>query len=97
MTVQVEPWTHRQRGWSEDLSAQSESRLALIELDGDAAVQHGLRYSVSAASERQVYGWSCDPGQGSDWARLQRHTFWDTEIFLLPVRPAPAVVPTSAA
>ena len=29
MTLQVEPWTHRERGWSEDLAAQSESLLAL--------------------------------------------------------------------
>ena len=57
-----------------------------IELDGDPEVQHALRYAqfqlhqnAACAAGRAI------PAKGLTGPGYSGHTFWDTEIFLLPV------------
>lgn len=57
-----------------------------IELDGDPEVQHALRYALfqlhqnaACAAGRAI------PAKGLTGPGYSGHTFWDTEIFLLPV------------
>ena len=56
-----------------------------IELDGDPEMQHALRYALfqlhqntACAAGRAI------PAKGLTGAGYNGHTFWDTEIFLLP-------------
>ena len=57
-----------------------------IELDGDAEVQHALRYALfqlhqnAARAEGRAI-----PAKGLTGPGYNGHTFWDTEIFVLPV------------
>ena len=57
-----------------------------IELDGDPEVQHALRYALfqlhqnAACAEGRAI-----PAKGLTGYGYSGHTFWDTEIFLLPV------------
>ena len=57
-----------------------------IELDGDPEIQHALRYALfqlhqnaACAAGRAI------PAKGLTGPGYSGHTFWDTEIFLLPV------------
>ena len=57
-----------------------------VELDGDPEIQHALRYALfqlhqntACAAGRAI------PAKGLTGAGYNGHTFWDTEIFLLPV------------
>jgi alpha,alpha-trehalose phosphorylase len=57
-----------------------------IELDGDPEVQHAVRYALfqlhqnaACAAGRAI------PAKGLTGPGYNGHTFWDTEIFLLPV------------
>ena len=57
-----------------------------IELDGDPEIQHALRYALfqlhqntACAAGRAI------PAKGLTGPGYNGHTFWDTEIFLLPV------------
>jgi alpha,alpha-trehalose phosphorylase len=57
-----------------------------IELDGDPEVQHALRYALFQLHQNAA----CAEGRGIPAKGLtgpgyNGHTFWDTEIFLLPV------------
>jgi alpha,alpha-trehalose phosphorylase len=56
-----------------------------VELDGDPEIQHALRYALfqlhqntACAAGRAI------PAKGLTGAGYNGHTFWDTEIFLLP-------------
>ncbi|MHB1243726.1 MAG: glycoside hydrolase family 65 protein, partial [Gaiellaceae bacterium] len=60
--------------------------VADIELDGDPEIQHALRYALfqlhqntARAAGRAI------PAKGLTGPGYNGHTFWDTEIFLLPV------------
>lgn len=57
-----------------------------IELDGDAELQHALRYGLfqlhqntACSDDRGI------PAKGLTGPGYNGHTFWDTEVFLLPV------------
>ena len=57
-----------------------------IELDGDPEIQHALRYALYQLHQNTA----CADGRGIPAKGLtgpgyNGHTFWDTEIFLLPV------------
>lgn len=57
-----------------------------IELDGDPEIQHALRYALFQLHQNAA----CTEGRGIPAKGLtgpgySGHTFWDTEIFLLPV------------
>jgi alpha,alpha-trehalose phosphorylase len=61
-------------------------RHADIELDGDAEVQHALRYALFQLHQNAACAdGHAIPAKGLTGPGYNGHTFWDTEIFLLPV------------
>ncbi|MBI2691156.1 MAG: glycoside hydrolase family 65 protein [Solirubrobacterales bacterium] len=57
-----------------------------IELDGDPEIQHALRYALFQLHQNTARARGhAIPAKGLTGAGYNGHTFWDTEIFLLPV------------
>jgi alpha,alpha-trehalose phosphorylase len=57
-----------------------------IELDGDPEIQHALRYALFQLHQNTACAAGhAIPAKGLTGAGYNGHTFWDTEIFLLPV------------
>ena len=57
-----------------------------IELDGDREIQHALRYALFQLHQNTVFAAPhAIPAKGLTGTGYDGHTFWDTEIFLLPV------------
>jgi alpha,alpha-trehalose phosphorylase len=57
-----------------------------IELDGDPEIQHALRYALFQLHQNSVHAAGhAIPAKGLTGSGYDGHTFWDTEIFLLPV------------
>ncbi|MHB8487602.1 MAG: glycoside hydrolase family 65 protein [Candidatus Dormibacteria bacterium] len=57
-----------------------------IELDGDPEIQHALRYAVFQLHQNSAHAAGhAIPAKGLTGTGYDGHTFWDTEIFLLPV------------
>lgn len=74
------------------LAAQQRSILdgvwerANIELDGDPEIQHALRYAMFELHQNTACAEGHGiPAKGLTGTGYDGHTFWDTEIFLLPV------------
>jgi len=60
-------------------------RRADIELDGDPEIQHALRYALFALhTNAACHAGRAIPAKGLTGPGYSGHTFWDTEIFLLP-------------
>lgn len=57
-----------------------------IELEGDPEIQHALRYSLFQIHQNAALSAGhAIPAKGLTGGGYNGHTFWDTEIFLLPV------------
>jgi len=57
-----------------------------VELDGDPEIQHALRYALFQLHQNSVCAAGhAIPAKGLTGAGYNGHTFWDTEIFLLPL------------
>lgn len=57
-----------------------------LEIDGDPELQHALRYSQFVLHQNAAHAQGhAIPAKGLTGPGYQGHTFWDTEIFLLPV------------
>ena len=57
-----------------------------IELEGDPEIQHALRYALFQLHQNAVCARGrAIPAKGLTGPGYSGHTFWDTEIFLLPV------------
>ena len=57
-----------------------------IELDGDPEIQHALRYALFQLHQNSAHaGAHAIPAKGLTGTGYDGHTFWDAEIFLLPV------------
>lgn len=57
-----------------------------VELDGDSEIQHALRYALFQLHQNAACAAGhAIPAKGLTGAGYSGHTFWDTEIFLLPV------------
>ena len=57
-----------------------------IELDGDPEIQHALRYALFQLHQNAACaGGRAIPAKGLTGPGYDGHTFWDTEIFLLPI------------
>ena len=76
----------------EELAARQRAALdevwarADIELDGDDEIQHALRYALFQLHQNAACASGhAIPAKGLTGAGYNGHTFWDTEIFLLPV------------
>lgn len=73
--------TARQRTALDDVWA-----VADIELDGDPEIQHALRYALFQLHQNTACAAGhAIPAKGLTGPGYNGHTFWDTEIFLLPV------------
>jgi alpha,alpha-trehalose phosphorylase len=60
--------------------------VADIELDGDPEIQHALRYALFQLHQNTALAAGhAIPAKGLTGPGYNGHTFWDTEIFLLPV------------
>ena len=75
----------------EELAARQRAALdvvwahADIELDGDPEIQHALRYALFQLHQNTACAAGhAIPAKGLTGAGYNGHTFWDTEIFLLP-------------
>ena len=76
----------------EDLVAQQRAALdvawahADIEVDGDPEIQHALRYAQFQLHQNAARAAGhAIPAKGLTGTGYNGHTFWDTEIFLLPL------------
>lgn len=70
-----------QRAHLDDVWARAD-----IELDGDPEIQHALRYALFQLHQNSAHaGAHAIPAKGLTGTGYDGHTFWDTEIFLLPV------------
>jgi len=57
-----------------------------VQLDGDPEIQHALRYALFQLHQNAARAAGhAIPAKGLTGAGYSGHTFWDTEIFLLPV------------
>ena len=57
-----------------------------VDLDGDPEIQHALRYALFQLHQNAACAAGhAIPAKGLTGAGYNGHTFWDTEIFLLPV------------
>jgi len=57
-----------------------------IELDGDPEIQHALRYALFQLYQNSIHAAGHGiPAKGLTGAGYNGHSFWDTEIFLLPL------------
>jgi len=57
-----------------------------VELEGDPEIQHALRYALFQLHQNTARAAGhAIPAKGLTGAGYNGHTFWDTEIFLLPV------------
>ncbi len=57
-----------------------------IELDGDPEIQHALRYALFQIHQNAAFADGHGiPAKGLTGRGYNGHTFWDTEIFLLPL------------
>ncbi|MHB8508348.1 MAG: glycoside hydrolase family 65 protein [Candidatus Dormibacteria bacterium] len=77
---------------SEELMAAQRAALdevwarADIEIDGDSEIQHALRYALFQLHQNSVHAAGHGiPAKGLTGAGYNGHSFWDTEIFLLPL------------
>ena len=71
----------RQRACFEAVWARAD-----IELDGDPEIQHALRYALFQLHQNAACAAGhAIPAKGLTGPGYNGHTFWDTEIFLLPV------------
>lgn len=71
----------RQRLALDDVWAQAD-----VELEGDPEIQHALRYALFELHQNTACAAGhAIPAKGLTGAGYNGHTFWDTEIFLLPV------------
>ena len=56
-----------------------------IELEGDPAIQHALRYALFQLHQNAACATGhAIPAKGLTGPGYNGHTFWDTEIFVLP-------------
>ncbi len=76
----------------EELAARQRTALeavwarADIELEGDPEIQHALRYALFQLHQNSAHAAGhAIPAKGLTGPGYDGHTFWDTEIFLLPV------------
>jgi alpha,alpha-trehalose phosphorylase len=93
LTADVKQSLDQACAWGfDELAAQQRTALdgvwtrADIELDGDPEIQHALRYALFQLHQNSVHAAGhAIPAKGLTGTGYDGHTFWDTEIFLLPV------------